>query len=170
MKSSEKQSLQYGKIFLEKGEEKIELGYAEIKASRIKYNKNFSMLWAENWKQTGETTLDLFLWLIANARKGWVHRITDEELANELGVTRKTIAKAKHRLHEAGILKYEAKAIFLNPAIVYRGTAGSRGEAITEYEKYKGIGDNDEEGSAAGRKSALGTAALAEKFSEKIPP
>lgn len=145
--SFENQNLQQGKIILRKGDEEIDLGFADIRTSRVKYNKNFAMFWADQWKATGAIELDLLIWLIANMRGNWINRITDEKLANELNVTRKTIAAAKHRLHDAGILKYEAKTIFLNPWIVYRGTASRRFECIDEYEHFYGIGDerDDEE-------------------------
>ena len=78
-------------------------------------------------------------------RGNWINRITDEKLANELNVTRKTIAAAKHKLHDAGILKYEAKAIFMNPWIIYRGTASKRFQCINEYEKFCGIGDEQDD-------------------------
>lgn len=142
----ENQNLQQGKIILRKGEEEIDLGYADIRTNRVKYNKNFAMLWVDQWKATGAIELDLLIWLIANMRGNWINRITDEKLAKKLDVTRKTIATAKHRLHDAGILKYEAKAIFLNPWIVYRGTASRRFECIDEYEHFYGIGDEKNDG------------------------
>lgn len=143
--SFENQNLQQGKIILRKGDEEIDLGYADIRTSSVKYNKNFAMVWADQWKATGAIELDLLIWLIANMRGNWVNRITDEKLAKELNVTRKTIAAAKHKLHDAGILKYEAKAIFMNPWIIYRGTASKRFQCINEYEKFCGIGDEQDD-------------------------
>lgn len=140
---SNPKELEKGKLYLEKGDQRLDIGYAEIRASRIKFNKNFTMLWADQWKATGEITLDLLMWLIVNMKKGWVHRVTDEELAQEFKVTRKTIAKAKRRLHDAGILKYEAKAIFLNPEIFFRGGSPTQHDnAKAEYLQFKGIGDD----------------------------
>lgn len=144
-KSFKNKNLQQGKIILRKGDEEIDLGYANIQATKVNYNKNFTMLWTNQIKNTGSIELDLLFWLIANMRGNWVNRITDEKLANELNVTRKTIAAAKHKLHDAGILKYEAKAIFINPWIIYRGTASKRFESINEYEHYYGIGDKKNE-------------------------
>ena len=53
-KSFEEQNLQQGKIILRKGDEEIDLGYADIRTSSVRYNKNFTMLWTNQIKNTGQ--------------------------------------------------------------------------------------------------------------------
>lgn len=142
MKNSSKPVLNSTKLILERGEQQIDLGEVDLSASRVKFNKNFTMVWADKWTATGCTMLDLIMWLLANMNKGWILRVTDEKIAEALGCTRKTISKAKQTLHDKGILKYEAKAIFLNPEIFFRGGSPQmKRDLEKDYKEYKGIGD-----------------------------
>ena len=142
MKNSTQKPLQGANLILKKGEQELELGLADISAQRIRFNKNFVMIWPEKWQKTGCIMLDLVMWLLCNMNKGWIHRVTDELLAEKLECTRKTIGKAKKTLHDANILKYEAKGILLNPEIFYRGGSPEQKRQLEqEYKKFRGIGD-----------------------------
>lgn len=133
--------------------QEVDLGYAEIQTQK-KYNKNFVMIWADKYNRTGDLMIDLFFYLISKAKRGWIHRIRDEDLAKEFKVTRKTISNAKRKLHKAGLIKYEAKAIFINPDIAWRGTSPAQKEDCkTEYNNFRGIGD--EKRSADGAQDTL---------------
>ena len=140
----------------------IEIGLAEIRNTKERVNRNFAMLWSDSYKSTGIIALDLWMYLIKKSHYNWVYNITDEDLAEAIGTTRRTIIETKKKLRKAELIKYEPKAILLNPWIVFKGSANKRAECKIEWQLY------EERRSTKRGASTLGAAPSAKIIPEEV--
>lgn len=147
MKNTTKKTLTTkGNLFLiDQAGELQDLGQANITSKREDLNKNFFMLFNSGLikGKTGIFQLDFIFYLLEKmTNKNTIPFITDERIARDLNVCRQTVETFKKKLRAAGILKYEARGIFINPEFVFKGNAYKRADCVAEYKHFDGIGDD----------------------------
>ena len=109
-----------------------EYGEIELHAKQKERNSGFLMLWIQNVRPKDIKT-KLLIWIIKNMSDKGTLSIKNDDLANRLKCSEKAIRNNKKDLRDEDWIKYELGTIYINPAVIWKGSAKKREETEKIY-------------------------------------
>lgn len=115
---------------------------------------NFSKIWIGHIVQAldllGNAKIKVISYILENMNYENLLDMTQAEIGEEVGVSRRTVSEVVITLREAGFITTKPGRIYFNPEVVFRGGHAKRMFILHKYEK---INDDQEENSEDKEKS-----------------
>lgn len=128
--------------------EKTEYGEIELHAKARNRNTGFMMIWIQNVRPKDIKT-KLLIWIVQNMSNKGTLNVKNEWLAKKLKCTERSIQNNKQDLRDEGWIKYQPGTIYINPTVIWKGSAKEREKAEIIYNgidgKRKKTDPNDRE-------------------------